>query len=94
MPREWRWWVYGQIDGTPVILGGYVEEEKADSIGTDAFDGMYEKVYLPTTNKEAATSQIKHKVFEKTHDLRYSLRPVRHSLGKKDETQEGNQEED
>ncbi len=85
---EYRWWIWGDRNGKPLVLGGYVSEEKCDEIGTEIFDGLYDKACLNTIDKSKATSIIRHMKFEKTHDLEYSMKPVRHSLGKSDETEE------
>lgn len=81
--------MWGLKDGHTVILGGYGGggesdsergESRADEIGTDAFDGMYNKAYLPTTSKERATALIKHKMFEESHNLSFSLQRVGHKV--------------
>ena len=85
---EGKWWVYGEVDGKMVILGGYSTSEKADNIICSAFDGMGEKILLETIDKSRAAQIIKHKRFEETGDLRYSLRPAKHTLGRSDESEE------
>ena len=81
MPRETRWWVYGKTPkGETVILGGYLSREKSEEIGNDAFDGLYETIELNTVDKAKASSIIKEKMFEQSHDLRLSLRKVSHKM--------------
>ncbi len=73
-------WVLAEKDGKKTLFGGYSSKDKAEEIGEAASDGdNYEIFPLETIDKASAKSQIKAILFDKTHDLQYSLERIKKS---------------
>jgi hypothetical protein len=68
-------------------LGGFDTEDECDDMITEAFNGNGQKALLQTTkqDKQKATSLIKMKNFKQTHDLEFSIAPVKHKKPKDEE---------
>jgi len=80
-PYQASWfWITGKVDNKTVLLGKYNTREEANEVGFRAFDGVFEVHELPTISKPAASSMLKHILFQGSGDLRDSMKPVRHAV--------------
>jgi hypothetical protein len=72
------YWVLAEKDGKKTLQGAFTFAEKAEEAGKLASDGdNYEVFSLQTIDKTSAKSQIKEILFQRTHDLHYSLQPIK-----------------
>ena len=74
------WWVYAVDQGKPVLLGGFGSQTEADREGYTNLSVPFKTIHLPTINRSAASAMIKERRLDETHNLRESLKPIRHKM--------------
>lgn len=78
--RDW-WYVVTKKDGRMVLLGSYASQQEAEEIAVEKLNTDYEVVSMPTRDRAAATSMLKHKILRgEGGNLETALQRMKHTV--------------
>lgn len=77
--NHWRWYVVGVKEGKKWLLGGYFTESEADEKAYEFFkEAPFTKHYLKTTDRNRASSILRHKFLESGEEYSYIAEKFKH----------------